>query len=66
MELDYAVVKTPDDITHARVRGAPILLCGREVPADSVEDIHGSRFDCEDCRREAELRGDRSLGVVDA
>ena len=66
MELDHSVVRTTDGVLHARVRDTPVLLCGREVPDDSIEDLGGREFDCADCRREAELRGDRSTGVVDA
>ena len=66
MELDHSVVRTPDGATHARVRDAPILLCGRAIPDDALEDLHGRDFDCAECRREAERRGDRSIGVVDA
>ena len=65
-ELDYVVVATPDGVTHARVRGVRILLCGREVPEGSLEDRGGSSFDCSECRAEATLRDDRSIGVVDA
>ena len=65
-DLDYVVVRTTDGVRHARVRGTPVLLCGRAVPAGSlVEEASGS-FDCAECHREAELRGDRSLGIVDA
>ena len=66
MELDYSVVRTADGIAHARVRGTPILLCGRDVPEDALEDHLGRAFDCADCRKEADRRGDRSIGVVDA
>ena len=65
-QLDYAVVRTPDGVTHARVRDVPILLCGRDVPAGAIEDPHPGPFDCPACHDEAALRGDRSIGVVDA
>ena len=65
-ELDYVVVWARDGVRHARVRGVPILLCGRDVPPDSREEAGASDFDCEECRREADLRGDRSVGAVDA
>ncbi len=65
-DLDYVVVRTPDGVTHARVHDVPVLLCGRGIPEGSFEDLHDSEFGCADCRREAELRGDRSIGVVDA
>ena len=65
-ELDYVVVWAPDGVRHARVRDVPILLCGRDVPPGAREDASSTEFDCDDCRREAELRGDRSIGVVDA
>ena len=65
-DLDYVVVTTRDGVRHARVRDVPILLCGRDVPEDATEDLHGREFDCGDCAREAELRGDRSVGIVDA
>ena len=64
-DLDYTVVRTPDGVRHARVRNVPILLCGRDVPDGSSE--HGqSEFDCRQCREEASLRGDRSVGIVEA
>jgi hypothetical protein len=65
-ELDHVVVETPDGLRHARVRGVPVLLCGRELPPDARELPAERDFDCVDCRREAELRGDRAIGVVDA
>ncbi|MBD0329330.1 MAG: hypothetical protein ICV64_04420 [Thermoleophilia bacterium] len=66
MELDHVVVRTPDGIRHARVDDVPILLCGR-APEEGSRELPGERaFDCQDCRREAELRGDRSVGIVDA
>ena len=65
-DLDYVVVWAPDGVRHARVRDVPILLCGRAVPEGAREDASSREFDCEDCRREAELRGDRSVGVVEA
>ena len=64
--LDYTVVTTPDGTRHARISDVPILLCGRDVPDGSREDRHSREFDCPECRREAELRGDRSIGVVEA
>ena len=66
MELDYSVVRTPDGVTHARVRDVPIVHCGGDVP-DGSSEYGSGEFDCEECRREAELRGDdRSIGVVEA
>ena len=65
-DLDYVVVRTPDGVTHARVRGVPVLLCGRDVPEGSSEGSTAGAFDCPGCREERELRGDRSIGVVDA
>ena len=66
MALDYTVVRTPDGVRHARVRDVPILLCGRDVPGGASE-YAGGEFDCAECRREAELRGDdRAIGVVEA
>ena len=65
-DLDYTVVRTPDGVRHARVRDVRVLLCGRDVPRGSREDPSGTAVDCEECRREAELRGDRSVGIVDA
>ncbi len=64
--LDAVAVHAPDGVTHARVADVPILLCGRDVPRGSFEDPSGDGFDCPECRREADLRGDRSFGVVDA
>ena len=64
--MDYVTVTTPDGVTHARVRGVPILLCGRAVPDGSRETAGSQTFDCPDCVREADLRGDRAVGVVDA
>jgi hypothetical protein len=66
VELDHTVVRTPDGVRHARVRGVAVLLCGREIPEGSVDEHRGGDFDCPECLREAELRGDRSIGVVDA
>ena len=66
LPLDVVTVRTPDGTTHARVADVPILLCGRAVPAGSLEQAGGSSVDCPECLREAELRGDRSVGVVDA
>ena len=64
--LDHVVVETADGVRHARVHDVPVLLCGRD-PDDGSRELPGERdFDCADCGREAELRGDRSLGVVDA
>ena len=65
-DLDYVVVRTPDRVRHARVRGTPVLLCGRAVPHGSLVEDTVSEFDCAECHREAELRGDRSVGIVDA
>ena len=65
-DLDVVVVHAPDGVTHARLADVAVLLCGRDIPAGAVEDARGSQFDCHDCHREAELRGDRSRGVVDA
>ena len=65
-ELDYVVVRTPDAVRHAQVRDTPVLLCGRAAPAGSSVEASASEFDCAECHREAELRGDRSVGVVDA
>jgi hypothetical protein len=65
-DLDYVVVRTPDGVTHARVRGVSVLLCGRDVPDGSSEDADARAFDCPGCQEERELRGDRSIGVVDA
>jgi hypothetical protein len=64
--LDYSVVRTPDGRRHARVRGVPLLLCGREVPAGAREYLGERAFDCPECREEATRRGDRSVGVVEA
>ena len=67
MTLDYSVVHTSDGRTHARVRGAPVLLCGIPVPLDAFEDLSGRDYDCGNCRSEAEARDeDRAIGVVDA
>jgi hypothetical protein len=64
--LDYAVVVTGDGVRHARVRDVPVLLCGRDAGPGAREEA-GAEFDCPDCAREAELRGDnRAIGVVDA
>jgi hypothetical protein len=64
--LDHLVVETPDGVRHARVHGVPVLLCGR-APGEDARELPGARdFDCPGCRREADLRGDRSVGVVDA
>ncbi len=65
-ELDHVVVQTPDGVRHARVHNVPVLLCGRAPPEGSRELPGERHFDCEDCRREADLRSDRSIGVVDA
>ena len=65
-DLDYVVVTTADGVRHARVADVPLLLCGRDVPPGSLEDAGAKEFDCADCRREAELRGNRSVGVVEA
>ena len=66
LDADYVVVRTPDGVAHARVRGVPVLLCGRTAPPGAIEDASAANVDCPDCRAEAELRGDRSIGVVDA
>ena len=63
--LDHVVVHTPDGVSHARIADVPVLLCGRAVPEGSFETPSG-RFECPECRAEAERRGDRSVGVVDA
>ena len=64
--LDYAVVRTPDGVTHARIRDVPILLCGRAVP-DGAAEFAAGEVECGECHEEARLRGgDRSIGVVDA
>ena len=65
-ELDYTVIRTPDGVRHARVRGVRVLLCGRDVPEGSIDEHREGGFDCPECLREAELRDDRSIGVVDA
>ena len=65
-DLDYTTVIAPDGVAHARVRGVAILLCGRQVPEGAREGEQGGRFDCAECIREADLRGDRSIGVVEA
>ena len=65
-DLDYVVVRAPDGTRHAQVRDAPILLCGRAVPDGSRVEPGVTGFDCPECLGEAELRGDRSVGVVEA
>jgi hypothetical protein len=64
--LDYIVVRTPDGTRHARVRGVPLLLCGREIPTGAREYVGERAFDCPECREEGTRRGDRSVGVVEA
>jgi hypothetical protein len=66
-ELDYTVVVTPDGTRHARLRGVPVLLCGEGPGTGAHEERERGEFDCPECIREAELRGDdRAIGVVDA
>ncbi len=64
-DLDLSVVRTADGVRHARLHGAPILLCGREIPADSHEYPEARDVECAECLEEA-ARRDRSTGVVEA
>jgi hypothetical protein len=66
LPLDHVVVRSPDGLAHARVRDVPVLLCGRAVPDGSREEPAAADVTCPECLREASLRDDRSVGVVDA